>query len=67
MKTFIFFSNFRAVFNFVCVCVSPMQSVIVKPVTMKKLKAQRFPLHHTVNKPCGTPWMHPVHLVAHIR
>ncbi len=48
-------------------CVSPMQSVIVKPVTMKKLKAQRFPLRHTLNKPCGTPWMQPVRLAAHIR
>lgn len=27
---------------------------------MKKLKAQRFPLPRTVNKPCGTPWMPPV-------
>lgn len=49
------------------VCVYPVQSVTVKPVIMKKLKAQRFPRLRTLNKPCRTPWMHQVHLGAHIR
>lgn len=39
----------------------------MKPVTTRRLKAQRFLLHRTPKKPCGTPALRRVHLVAHIR
>lgn len=44
-----------------------MQSVTVKPVTTRRPKAQRFLLHRTPKKPCGTPAVRRVHLVARIR
>lgn len=44
-----------------------MQSVTVKPVTTRRLKAQRLLLHRTLKKPCGTPAVRRVHLVARIR
>lgn len=54
-------------FCFLCVSMFHVQSVIVKPVITKMLKPQRYPLHRTLNRPCGTLRMPPVRLVAHIR